>query len=134
MHKITTMKNLLYILFIAITVTSCNGQQKKGVELVPPATFEQQMAADKSQVIDVRTPKEYKSGYIAGAVNMHVYDADFTKRIDSLDKNKTVYVYCKAGGRSAEAVEQLKSKWFVHIVELDGGMDAWNEANKPVKQ
>src|SRR5690349_7972628 len=128
------MKNLLYLLFVALTFTSCTGQQKKGVELVLPATFEQRMAADKGQVIDVRTLKEYNSGHIDGAVNMHVYDADFTKRADGLDKNKTVYVYCKAGGRSAEAVEQLQGKGFVHIVELDGGMDAWSEANKPVKQ
>ncbi|TRW23947.1 rhodanese-like domain-containing protein [Flavobacterium zepuense] len=128
------MKNLLYILFIALTFTSCQGQHKKGVELVPPSTFEKEMAADKGQIIDVRTPKEYKSGHIADAINMHVYDADFAKQVDSLDKSKTVYVYCKAGGRSAEAVEHLKSKGFEHIVELDGGMDAWNEANKPVKQ
>ncbi|KGO91652.1 rhodanese-like domain-containing protein [Flavobacterium subsaxonicum] len=128
------MKDLLYLLFITFTITSCHGQQKKGVELVSPAAFQKEMAANKGQVIDVRTPKEYQSGHIAGAVNMHVYDADFSKRIDSLDKNKTVYVYCKAGGRSAEAVEQIKAKGFVHIVELDGGMDAWNEAGKPVKR
>lgn len=128
------MKKLLYILFITFTLASCQGQQKKGVELVPPATFEKEMAADNGQVIDVRTPKEYQGGHINGAVNMHVYDNDFIKRLDTLDKNKTVYVYCKAGGRSAEAVTQMKSKGFVHIVELDGGMDAWNEAGKPVKQ
>ena len=106
MHKITTMKNLLYILFIAMTFASCQGQQKKGVELVPPSTFEKEMAAHKGQVIDVRTPKEYKSGFIAGAVNMHVYDADFEKRVDSLDKNKTVYV-CTA--KQAAAVPKLWS-------------------------
>jgi rhodanese-related sulfurtransferase len=127
------MKNILGLLFITFTLTVCNAQQKKGVELVSPATFQKEMAADKGQVIDVRTPKEYQSGHIDGAVNMHVYDADFSKRVDGLDKKKTVYVYCKAGGRSAEAVEQIKAKGFVHIVELDGGMDAWNEAKKPVK-
>jgi len=128
------MKNILYILLLAITGISCNGQQKKGVELVEPAAFEKEMADVKGQVIDVRTPKEYKSGHIEGAINMHVYDADFSQRVDSLDKTRTVYVYCKAGGRSAEAVDTLKQKGFVHIVELKGGMDAWNEAGKPVKQ
>ena len=92
------------------------------------------MLKDKGQLIDVRTPKEYKSGHIENAVNIHLYDQDFKERINKLDKNKTVYVYCKAGGRSAEAVESLKINGFQHIVELDGGTDAWSEAEMPLKQ
>jgi phage shock protein E len=128
------LKNILYILFIALSVVSCNGQQKKGIEKVPPADFEKQITEHKGQLIDVRTTKEYNSGHIKDATHMHIYDKDFNQRVDSLDKSQTVYVYCKAGGRSGEAVELLKEKGFTHIVELDGGMDAWNEAGKPVKQ
>ena len=106
--------------------------KKKGIELVPPAEFAKNIELGKGQLIDVRTPKEYNGGYIKGAVNMHLYDTDFEQRIDTLDKNKPVYVYCKVGGRSAEAVAIMKSKGFRHIVELDGGMDAWNEAKLPV--
>lgn len=127
------MKKLLVLLVFTLSLFSCEAQQKKGVERVPPAEFAKEMSADKGQVVDVRTPKEYNSGHIAGAVNIHLYDADFGQRIDKLDKNKTVYVYCKAGGRSAEAVESLKSKGFQHIVELDGGTDAWKEAGKPLE-
>jgi phage shock protein E len=127
------MKKLLLLVLITIS-SMANAQQKQKVELVAPAAFEKKMNTQKGQVIDVRTPKEFQSGHIAGAVNLHVYDKDFEQRIDKLDKNKPVYVYCKAGGRSAEAVESLKSKGFKTIIELDGGMDAWNEAGKPVKQ
>ena len=128
------MKNLLYILVAFVSLTACQAQQKKGVELVKPAEFEKQMKEDKGQVIDVRTPKQFQSGYIENAVNIHLYDKDFEQRIAKLDKNKTVYVYCKVGGRSAEAVDIMKEKGFKHIVELDGGMDGWNEAGKPVKK
>lgn len=127
------MKKILFLLLVTVS-TITNAQQKQKVELVAPAAFEKKMASQKGQVIDVRTPKEYQSGYIAGAVNLHVYDKDFEQRVDKLDKNKPVYVYCKAGGRSAEATEILKNKGFKTIVELDGGMDAWKEAGKPVKQ
>jgi len=127
------MKKILFLLLVTVS-TITNAQQKQKVELVAPAAFEKKMAAQKGQVIDVRTPKEYQSGYIAGAVNLHVYDKDFEQRVDKLDKNKPVYIYCKAGGRSAEAAEILKNKGFKTIVELDGGMDAWKEAGKPVKQ
>jgi len=127
------MKKIIILFTVAFALLSCYGQEKK-VELVAPAAFDKKINEDKGQVIDVRTPKEYKAGHIEGAVNMHVYDKDFTTRLDSLDKNTTVYVYCKAGGRSAEAMQTMKEKGFIHIVELDGGTDAWIEAGKPLKQ
>lgn len=127
------MKKFLLLLVIMVSSVAV-AQQKQKVELVPPVAFEKKITAQKGQIIDVRTPKEFKSGHIDGAVNLHVYDKDFEQRIDKLDKNKPVYVYCKAGSRSAEAVETLKEKGFKNIVELDGGMDAWKEAGKPVKQ
>jgi phage shock protein E len=127
------MKKLIYLVAITFTLLSYCAQEKK-VELVAPTAFAQKMQENSGQIFDVRTPKEYKSGHIDGAVNMHVYDEDFETRLDSLDKNKTVYIYCKAGGRSAEAVETMKDKGFNHIVELDGGIDEWVEAGKPLKQ
>ena len=127
------MRKLLYLLLITFSITAF-AQKKSSAELLQPAAFAQKMAVDKGPVIDVRTPKEYQSGHIEGAVNLHVYDSDFAKQLDSLNKNKTIYVYCKAGGRSAEAVTTMKNKGFAHIVELDGGIDAWTEAGKPVKK
>lgn len=133
--KIYAMKNILYVLLMTFALTSCEAQQKKQtIKLVPPTEFAEQMADDKGQIIDVRTPKEFNAGHIEGAVNLHVYDQDFEQRIDKLQKDKPVYVYCKAGGRSAEAVETLKAKGFRNIIELEGGMDSWNEAGMPVKK
>ncbi len=100
--------------------------------LVKPTVFYEKMAEHKGQIVDVRTSEEYKVGHLKEAVNIHLYDKDFEKRIEELDKEKPVYVYCKVGGRSAEAVKVMKEKGFSSIVELDGGIDAWTEAKKPV--
>lgn len=100
--------------------------------LVKPTVFYEKMAEQKGQIVDVRTPEEYKRGHLKEAVNMHLYDKNFEQRIEELDKEKPVYVYCKVGGRSAEAVKIMKEKGFNSIVELDGGIDAWTEAKKPV--
>lgn len=113
-------------------LTACKKEQKTGAEQVAPAAFEQEMKDNAGQVVDVRMPKEYAEGHIDGAKNLHIYDADFAQRLDSLDKDETVYVYCKAGARSAEAVELMERKGFKHIVELEGGLDAWGQAGKPV--
>lgn len=128
------MKKAIYLLLVTLAFISCDAQQKKGTELVSPQQFSDEMLKDKGQLIDVRTPKEYKSGHIENAVNIHLYDQDFKERINKLDKQKTVYVYCKAGGRSAEAVEALKINGFNHIVELDGGTDAWSDAGMSLKK
>ena len=128
------MKKLFATLVIATALFACKKEQKRGTEQIAPAAFEKEMTADAGQLIDVRTPKEYNEGHLNGAKNLHIYDQNFITRLDSLDKDETVYVYCKAGGRSAEAVETLEGKGFKHIVELEGGMDAWKEAGKPVKQ
>ena len=128
------MKKLIYLLIITLAFISCQGQQKKGTELIAPKQFSEEMTKDKGQLIDVRTSKEFKAGHIEGATNIHLYDQDFIDRINKLDKEKTVYVYCKAGGRSAEAVESLKLNGFQHIVELEGGTDAWTKAGKPLQK
>ena len=126
------MKKIIYLLLFALIVISCNEPKKQSIMLVKPTVFSEKMAEQKGQVVDVRSPEEYQEGHLKDAVNMHVYDKKFEQYIETLDKEAPVYVYCKAGGRSAEAVQVMKEKGFNSIVELDGGMDAWTEAKKPV--
>ncbi len=126
--------NFFKLLFVVLFFTACQAQVKPGTQLVGPEVFEKTITANKGQLIDVRTPKEYQSGHLKGAKNLHLYEKNFGEEVDKLDKTKPVYVYCKAGGRSAEAVEILQEKGFKKIVELDGGIDAWNDDKKPVEK
>ncbi|NBL64131.1 rhodanese-like domain-containing protein [Flavobacterium sp. NST-5] len=128
------MKKILLSAFFAMLCMACH-PQKSGVENIAPQAFQTALAGENNpQLIDVRTPKEFAEGHLKNAQNIHLYDQDFAERIDKLDKNKTVYVYCKAGGRSAEAVEIMHSNGFSHIIELDGGTDAWQEKGMPLNQ
>ena len=129
------MKTKIFsILFVLITFASCQSQEKKGVQLLPAKEFSKKVATEKGQLIDVRTPKEFEKGHLENAQNIHLYDQDFAQRIDKLDKKQTVYVYCKAGGRSAEAVEIMQNHGFENIIELQGGTDSWSETGLPLKQ
>lgn len=123
------MKKAIYLLLITIAFISCQ-QQQEGVETVSPEQFSQKINSESGQLIDVRTPEEYKNGHIKNAVNINLHDQDFAERIDKLDKSKAVYVYCKAGRRSSDAVDILKTNGFKNIIELNGGTDAWKEAGK----
>lgn len=125
---------ILSILLILISFVSCRSQEKKGISLVSPKEFSEKITESDNQLIDVRTPKEFQNGHLKNAKNIHLYDQDFGERIDKLDKNKPVYVYCKAGGRSEEAVEILKTKGFETIIELKGGTDSWTEDGLPLEK
>ncbi len=132
--KFNIMKKAIYLLLITLAFMSCDAQHKKQAVLAAPQQFEEQITKDKGQLIDVRTPEEFNAGHIAGAVNINLHDKDFNARMNKLDKDKTVYIYCKAGSRSAKAVQALNSNGFTAIVELDGGTDAWTKAGKPLSK
>lgn len=124
---------LLSIVFAAILGSCQSPAQKAGLELLEVNAFEQKMnALSDEQMIDVRTPEEFASGHLPGAVNINIYDTDFAQRIAQLDKSKPVMVYCKAGGRSADASKQLAALGYA-VSELKGGTLAWANAGKTLE-
>ena len=122
-------KFLLLFLFMGIYAANAKAQSA----LLNADAFEKMLKNDKTvQLGDVRTPDEFKSGHIEGAVNYDFYASDFAKKMAKLDKKRPVMVYCAAGGRSGSAAGQLKKMGFTKIYDLDGGMGAWREAGKKV--
>lgn len=127
------MRKIYLSLGLLILLTLSCAKEQEGVNLVDSNGFEKQMEETTSQIVDVRTPREFSEGHIANAVNMDVTSDDFESKIEALDKEKPVMVYCKAGGRSAKAAGILKDKGFKQVYDLDGGMIGWNEAKKPIE-
>jgi rhodanese-related sulfurtransferase/rubrerythrin len=73
--------------------------------------------------LDVRQPKEYEAGHIPGAKLIPI--PDLTKRLDELDREKGVIVYCAIGGRSRIAAQMLAGRGFSEVYNLAGGFKAW---------
>ena len=93
------------------------------------------MAADKQNVIlDVRTPAEFSTGHIPGAVNLDYNAPDFQAKAAALDKSKTYLVHCAVGGRSVRACEKLSHLDFPNLYNLPGGFKAWAKAGQPVEK
>ena len=108
---------------LIITLLSCAVQESATLE---PKAFQKKAAETKDAVIlDVRTKGEIDQGIIPGAKNIDYKGDNFEEQIGKLDKNKTYFVYCKAGGRSSKTIDIMKSLGFTKLYELDGGMDAW---------
>ena len=117
---------------VTLLAGSCLKQQTEGVLVVNPTVFEQKMTEEGIQLIDARTPEEFKEKHIANALNANILGEDFDQKVASLDKNKPVMVYCKSGVRSANAAAKLKAMGFTTIIDLDGGITQWIAEGKPI--
>lgn len=103
------------------------------VKQVDVEGFEKALYQD-IQLLDVRTPEEFDEGHLENAMLADWKNKEeFERRIEAMDKNIPVLVYCRSGGRSLEASQFLESKGF-EVVELLGGINAWNEAEKKVEK
>ena len=120
---------LVVIIFGACKETPTDITSIKGeIELISPQQVYDAIYKDRSiQLIDVRTPEEFKGNHLKGAQNICVTSDDFKEKVKMLDKNKPVYVYCNRGGRSAQAAIQLKDLGFTKIYDMDGGILLWEE-------
>lgn len=77
-------------------------------------------------IIDVRTPGEWKSGYIHGTDEFIDYNgSDFEEQIQKLDSSKTFILYCRSGNRSGRACEIMHGKGFKKLYNLSGGIVRW---------
>ncbi len=74
-------------------------------------------------LIDVRQPEEHAVAAIEGARLIPLDTLE--SQLDTLPKDRTVYVHCKAGGRSARAVKLMTERGFRKVVNVSGGMDQW---------
>ena len=88
------------------------------------------MLADRT-VIDVRTPEEYASGHIAGAMNIPVEASDFGDRIAELDRSGSYLLYCRSGRRSALAANLMAEAGFGDLVDA-GGLESLVAAGAPL--
>ena len=79
------------------------------------------------QILDVRTPDEYNEIRIPNSINIDFYNSgDFMQKLQILDKNRSYYVYCRTGSRSATTCELMKEMGFTKTYNLLGGITEWN--------
>ena len=88
------------------------------------------LVKNKEFLLDVREEYEYQDGHIKGAVNLPL--REILGKKDSLPKDKDIYVYCRSGHRSADAVNFLKSLGFEKVHNIEGGFIdiSFNEYHK----
>ncbi len=77
------------------------------------------------KMIDVREPIELMEGQIPGAVNIPMQQV--AKRLNEIDRDSPVVVFCHLGMRSQQVIHALKQKGYNNLVNLKGGIEAWQK-------
>ena len=93
--------------------------------------FELHQAGNDFELIDVRTPVEFREVHVTLARNVpldRLNPAEFTSDRDS----QPLYFICRSGNRSRQACEKLVAAGFTNVVSVDGGTQAWDQAGLPV--
>jgi rhodanese-related sulfurtransferase len=131
------MKALL-ILAVAFALagpsTAAAAPEKTAHKNVNADEFEKLSKEPDTVILDVRSPKEYAAGHIKNSVLIDFNAKDFDEKIKQLDKSKTYLVHCAVGGRSAKACSKMDGFDFPKVVNLEGGIKAWEKAGKPVEK
>ncbi len=88
---------------------------------------------ENAVILDVRTQEEVEEGMIPNAQNLDIHKGQgFIDDLEKLDKEKNYYVYCRSGGRSAQACAVMNQIGFENTYNLEGGFSEWaGETHKP---
>lgn len=90
-------------------------------------------------LVDVREPGEWATGVIPGAVlaprGMLEFHADAATpyHLPELQPDRRTILYCKSGARSTLAAATLASMGYTDVADLDGGIAAWVDAQRPIE-
>lgn len=76
-------------------------------------------------VIDVRSPEEFASGHLDGALNIN-WESEFTQVIGQLPLDGEYLLYCRSGNRAGQAKAFMEAAGFSNVTNLGGLQDAAN--------
>lgn len=114
---------MLFLLMLA-------GCQKPDYQTLSAPEFQKLISDRAVQIIDARTPEEYRKGHIERAVNMDIQNENFNRQIQALDADRPVAIYCNSGKRSGDAARKLARKGYKVYTLNDGWME-WTKYDYP---
>ncbi|HEX2918332.1 MAG TPA: MBL fold metallo-hydrolase [Edaphobacter sp.] len=97
-----------------------------------PMLIEELNSSNPPVILDVRSQQEWKEGHIPDSQNIPL--SQFKERIGEVPKDRRIAVHCAGGYRSSIAASLLDQNGANNLVELAGGITAWEAANHPVEK
>ncbi len=100
----------------------------------PEELWEQHRSGQSAEIIDVRTPVEYREVHADPARNipLDTLDAPGISARRNGSAEGSLFVICRNGDRGRQACEKLIAAGCRNVVNVDGGTMAWDKAGLPV--
>jgi hydroxyacylglutathione hydrolase len=98
--------------------------------LSAPMVAEELAGAGAPLLLDVRNPREWATKHIAGSVNIPLNHLQ--ERIAEVPRDRRIAVHCAGGYRSSVAASVLQQYGITNLIEMGGGLAAWEAAKLPV--
>jgi phage shock protein E len=102
----------------------CSGGDLSTAEAAELISEDGQDRADVT-VIDIRTPAEYATAHIPGAVNLSTQDAAFWDEIGTLSMDGVYILYCRTGSTTRRVVQQMLAMGFGSVCHIESGINGW---------
>jgi rhodanese-related sulfurtransferase len=87
-------------------------------------------SADPPLLVDIRNPREWAAKHIDGSVNIPLNHLQ--ERIAEIPRNRRIAVHCAGGYRSSIGASILHQYGITNLIEMAGGLAAWDAAKLPV--
>ena len=105
----------------------------------PQQLYELRANGKEINLIDVRTPAEFRAGHAVGARLVPLDELDPQDLTTNLQQSgagdeKPLYITCQAGFRAQQAAERLRSAGYRKLVLIEGGTEAWQKAGLPMER
>ena len=123
------MKSIVYFPFVLFLLIfgAC---QRADYQTLSAPEFQKLISDQAVQIIDARTPEEYRKGHIERAVNMDIQNENFNRTVQALDMDRPVAIYCRSGKRSNDVARKLARKGYKVYTLNDGWME-WTKYDYP---
>ena len=137
----TSAQFLIFIL-LGLVLSACSASlaqvESKTVDLaaLPDNVNVKTVASIKDRpevlVLDVREQFEYNEGHIPGVKLIPMNEV--SSRLSEIPRDKTVVVTCRTGNRSSQVANLLREKGYTRVINMDGGIVAWQQAGLKIEK
>ena len=126
------MRKLIASFAAIILLAGCSSTGSATTVNLNVSEFSQKITEPGVIIVDVRTPEEFASGHIEGALNIDFNSGNFANEITRLNPSETYAVYCRSGSRSGQAASIMHKAGFHDVSNLNGGVIDWTNAGLPL--
>jgi rhodanese-related sulfurtransferase len=126
------VKKLIASFAAIVLLAGCSSTGSASTVNMNVSEFSQKITEPEVTILDVRTPEEFASGHIEGAINVDFNSGNFANEITRLNPSETYAIYCRSGSRSGQAASIMHKAGFHDVSNLNGGVIDWANAGLPL--